>query len=161
MTEPIKLPPWVPTEFPILSTEVQAYARLAVEQATAELRAEVERLRADAADFHMAYRMKCDEKTKAQAVEVESLRAALNEIIRYSKGVHDCSLEELVCDFLKEPKRTEPATPEDMAIYKRIADNYHRSIGCPVCGLGADGTATGYVCVRDDCPTRVTCGGMK
>jgi len=40
-----------------------------------EARAEVERLRADAADFHMAYRMKCDEETKAQAVEIEMLRA--------------------------------------------------------------------------------------
>ncbi len=42
----------------------------------ADLKAEVERLRADAADFHMAYRMKCDEETKAQAVEIERLRAA-------------------------------------------------------------------------------------
>ncbi|MFO0521294.1 MAG: hypothetical protein ACK515_12875, partial [bacterium] len=42
------------------------------------LHAEVERLRADAADFHMAYRMKCDEKTKAQAVEVERLRAVIS-----------------------------------------------------------------------------------
>ena len=31
--------------------------------------------------------------------------------------------------------------------------------GCPVCGLGADGKATGYVCSRGDCPTRITCGG--
>lgn len=29
--------------------------------------------------------------------------------------------------------------------------------GCPVCG--AHGNATGYVCPRYDCPTRVTCGG--
>jgi hypothetical protein len=33
--------------------------------------------------------------------------------------------------------------------------------GCPVCGLGAGGTATGYVCQRGDCPTRVTCGVPK
>jgi hypothetical protein len=33
--------------------------------------------------------------------------------------------------------------------------------GCPVCGLGAGGTATGYVCQRGDCPTRVTCGVTK
>ena len=47
-------------------------------QAAAELRrlrAECEALRADAADFHMAYRMKCDEETKVQAVELERLRA--------------------------------------------------------------------------------------
>lgn len=31
--------------------------------------------------------------------------------------------------------------------------------GCPVCGLGADGRAMGYVCPRNDCPTRITCVG--
>jgi len=41
------------------------------------LREENARLRGDAADFHMAYRMKCDEETKAQAVKVERLRAEL------------------------------------------------------------------------------------
>jgi hypothetical protein len=29
--------------------------------------------------------------------------------------------------------------------------------GCSVCGMGADGKAYGYVCNRDDCPTKVTC----
>jgi hypothetical protein len=29
--------------------------------------------------------------------------------------------------------------------------------GCPVCDMGADGKAYGYVCNRSDCPTRVTC----
>lgn len=29
--------------------------------------------------------------------------------------------------------------------------------GCPVCK--AHGNATGYVCPRYDCPTKVTCGG--
>lgn len=29
--------------------------------------------------------------------------------------------------------------------------------GCPVCGIGADGKPYGYVCTRNDCPTRVTC----
>jgi hypothetical protein len=38
---------------------------------------ELERLQAAEADFHMAYRMKCDEETKAQAVEIERLTAAL------------------------------------------------------------------------------------
>ena len=28
--------------------------------------------------------------------------------------------------------------------------------GCQVCGIGADGKAYGYVCTRNDCPTRVT-----
>ena len=29
--------------------------------------------------------------------------------------------------------------------------------GCPVCGLGKGGEVTGYVCYRNDCPTKVTC----
>lgn len=29
--------------------------------------------------------------------------------------------------------------------------------GCSVCGIGADGKPYGYVCTRNDCPTRVTC----
>lgn len=31
--------------------------------------------------------------------------------------------------------------------------------GCSVCGVGANGETVGYVCIRNDCPTRVTCGG--
>jgi DNA repair exonuclease SbcCD ATPase subunit len=31
------------------------------------------------------------------------------------------------------------------------------SLGCYVCGVGADGKPMGYVCNRNDCPTRVTC----
>jgi hypothetical protein len=34
---------------------------------------------------------------------------------------------------------------------------YSLSQGCPKCGLGADGKATGYACTRSDCPTGVTC----
>lgn len=30
--------------------------------------------------------------------------------------------------------------------------------GCSVCGIGANGEVVGYVCTRNDCPTRVTCG---
>jgi hypothetical protein len=29
--------------------------------------------------------------------------------------------------------------------------------GCPVCSLGADGKPMGYVCPRNDCPSRITC----
>lgn len=29
-------------------------------------------------------------------------------------------------------------------------------MGCPVCGIGANGEVMGYVCVNPDCPTRVT-----
>jgi len=44
------------------------------------LRAEVERLRGAEADFHMAYRIKCDEETKAQAVKIERLRAEVERL---------------------------------------------------------------------------------
>lgn len=43
----------------------------------AALAARVAGLEKDAADFQMAYRIKCDEETKTQAVEIERLRAAL------------------------------------------------------------------------------------
>ena len=43
-----------------------------------QMRAEIERLKAEAADFHMRYRMKCDEETKRQAVEIMGLHAALS-----------------------------------------------------------------------------------
>ena len=29
--------------------------------------------------------------------------------------------------------------------------------GCKICGIGSDGKAYGYVCIREDCPTRVSC----
>lgn len=29
--------------------------------------------------------------------------------------------------------------------------------GCGVCGIGSDGRVMGYVCNRNDCPTKVTC----
>jgi hypothetical protein len=33
--------------------------------------------------------------------------------------------------------------------------------GCPVCGIGSKPGVYGVVCVRGDCPTRVTCGVAK
>jgi len=69
--------------------------------------AEVERLRADHATLldnaSIEVRRLRAESNKMEA-EVERLREALTEIIRYAKGVHDPHLEELVRDFLKEPK---------------------------------------------------------
>lgn len=60
---------------------VSAEAERLVESGRQEMKAENERLRADAADFHMKYRMKCDEETKAQAVESERLREALQSMV--------------------------------------------------------------------------------
>jgi len=39
-------------------------------------------------------------------------------------------------------------------VYPDQEKSYH---GCRVCGIGSDSRAYGYVCSRDDCPTRVTC----
>ena len=33
----------------------------------------------------------------------------------------------------------------------------YRHVSCSVCNLGSYGVATGYVCSRSDCPTRVSC----
>ncbi len=62
-----------------------------------QLEAEVERLRDSCA-------AKADRIDKLGET-VERLRAALSEIIRYAKGIHDTHLEELVRDFLKEGQR--------------------------------------------------------
>jgi hypothetical protein len=136
MTEPIKLPPDLLTVTLVREGVNKHRARdveqwmnekmaQAVEQNPAELRAEVERLRADAADFHMAYRMKCDEETIAQAVEIEKLR---EELARLTK------------------------LPPQRPLWEK---------GCPVCGIGSKPGVYGVVCVRGDCPTRVTCGVTK
>lgn len=47
------------------------------------LRAEVEVLRKAEADFHMVYRMKCDEETKAQAIEIEWLRSVCDGLDKH------------------------------------------------------------------------------
>ncbi len=76
MDETIKLPDLDIYNMPAdVAKVVQHFACIAVEQNTAELRAEVERL-----------------------------REVLKELIQYAKGVHDPHLEELIRDFLKETK---------------------------------------------------------
>lgn len=45
---------------------------------------------------------------------------------------------------LPEWMKNVPATPQ----YRK---------GCSVCGIGANGEAFGYVCIRTDCPVRVSC----
>jgi hypothetical protein len=58
--------------------EVRGFLGTLAWKAADELRrlhAEVEALHAAEADFHTAYRMKCDEQTKALHAEVEALRA--------------------------------------------------------------------------------------
>ena len=64
-----------------VAIRVATDARVAEAQVDA---AELERLRAARDDFHQAYRQKCDVETKAQAVEIEQLRALL---VRYRDDV--------------------------------------------------------------------------
>jgi hypothetical protein len=66
----------------VLASVANAALRAAAEIRVAEAQtdaAELARLRAAEANFHMEYRMRCDAETKAQAVEIERLRAALQE----------------------------------------------------------------------------------
>jgi hypothetical protein len=58
----------------LAGTAMKAAAEVRVAEAQADA-AELARLRTEAASFQMAYRLKCDEETKAQAVEIERLRA--------------------------------------------------------------------------------------
>ena len=80
MTEPIKLPP-IPTEWQRVWTNelcewTKDYARLAVEQNTAELRAEVERLREVA---ELALEALDSDHPYVQLRAALALRAALKE----------------------------------------------------------------------------------
>ena len=43
-----------------------------------KMQEEIKHLRKDASDFHMTYRIKCDEETKKQAVMIELLTAQLD-----------------------------------------------------------------------------------
>jgi metallophosphoesterase superfamily enzyme len=51
-----------------------------------------------------AHAEQLERELAAAKAEVERLREALTEIIKYAKGVHDPHLEELTRDFLKEMK---------------------------------------------------------
>ncbi len=46
------------------------------------LQARVKELEADAATFHMNYRMKCDEETKALEIKIMELRNATKELLK-------------------------------------------------------------------------------
>jgi hypothetical protein len=60
----------------------------------------------------------------------------------FFEQVYHCGYSDAVRDLGIKWDRPVPVSP-------------HR--GCQVCGIGSDGRAYGYVCSRDDCPTRVTC----
>jgi hypothetical protein len=61
---------------PFAVAAVQAAAQVRAAEAQTDA-AELARLRAAEADFHMEYRLKCDVENKAQAQELERLRAVL------------------------------------------------------------------------------------
>jgi hypothetical protein len=102
-----------------------------LERELALAKAEVERLRAAAADFHMAYRMKCDEETKALAVEVERLRAELARL-----------------------KKLPSPLPSPLPLWDKGCSV------CGIGSQSIPGVY-GFVCVRGDCPTQFTCGVPK
>ena len=56
---------------------------------------------------------------------------------------------------IKDTVQHQPIIPRDQPVRQKWESYPYR--GCPVCGMGADGKAYGYVCNRSDCPTRVTC----
>ncbi len=58
---------------------------------------ELARLRAEAASFQMAYRLKCDEETKAQAMEILRLRTALETACTFARDI-----QQHVADVLPE-----------------------------------------------------------
>lgn len=49
-----------------------------------------------------------------------------------------------------------PVYPYPNPLYPHRPD-VSLKLGCPKCGVGADGQPMGYVCNRTDCPTGVTC----
>jgi hypothetical protein len=54
------------------------------------------------------------------------------------------------------PPNTLPAVP---LLPKNLPREFYATInsGCYLCGLGAGGKVTGYVCVHSNCPTRTSC----
>lgn len=61
-------------------------------------------------------------------------------------------------DYLSEAVRDLRARVERLERAQQYSVTKVNS-GCAVCGIGANGEFMGYVCHRDDCPTRVTYRG--
>jgi hypothetical protein len=109
----------------------ESFSRDQVEQATAELRAEVERLREMAGKWESLFQAQArlsevaQKRAEKARAEVERLRA---ELARLTK------------------------LPSPPPLWGK---------GCPVCGMFSQPGVYGVVCARGDCPTRVTCGVTK
>jgi len=88
--------------------------------------AELARLRAEAESFHMDYRMKCDEETKAQADEIERLREWQRQMveIQASGGRLDGyrELAQKLADRDSEIDRLRDENAAQLAELHRISD---------------------------------------
>jgi hypothetical protein len=71
------------------------------------------------------------------------------------KPLLDLAYEASYNQAIKDAAERQSTMPWDQPVPQKWESYPHR--GCQVCGIGADGKAYGYVCNRDDCPTRVTC----
>jgi hypothetical protein len=47
--------------------------------------------------------------------------------------------------------------PRDPFVNYPVWNTPRVKMGCPVCGIGADGKPMGYACSNPNCPTKVTC----
>lgn len=64
---------------------------------------------------------------------------------------------ELIIQLQKEIARLESKPLVFPLTFPSPSMPYQPYKGCSVCGLGADGGATGYACPRTDCPSAVRC----
>jgi transposase-like protein len=85
----------------------------------ARMRAENDSLRAEAESFHTDYRMKCDEETKAQAVEIDRLRAENAELQK-----ENTALTLLRADFAHRNAELWERAEKDRADAERLAFLY-------------------------------------
>ena len=79
-------------------------------------------------------------------------------LINRIKSLLDLAYEAGYNQAIKDATERQPSIPMSEQWWNpRIVKPVDLNKGCQVCGIGADGKPYGYVCNRDDCPTRVTC----
>ena len=125
-----------------------------MDRAATELRrlhAEVERLRAQVADFHAMWKVNT-EGFAAKEAEVEKLREALvSSLPTVGMGwIERAEKAEAEVERLRAELARLTKLPSPPPLWGK---------GCPVCGIGNQPGVYGVVCARGDCPTRVTYTG--